>query len=131
MILVDTSVLIDFLKGNDNNSSKKFVNVIEQNIRFGITPFTYMELLQGAKNQKEFSILEEYLSTQIFYHLKHPVKSFSEAAKLRLNCSKKGITINSTINFLIVQTAIEHNLFLLHNDKDFDKISKIIGLKIY
>ena len=131
MVLVDTSVLIDFLKGRNTDSSKKLQNIIEQKIPFGITPFTYMELLQGARDEKEFTILQEYFSSQLFYHLKNNITSFSEAAKLRIKCNRNGVTIKSTIDFLIAQTAIEHNLFLLHNDKDFDKISKIVGLKIY
>ena len=71
------------------------------------------------------------MSTQIFYHLKDHIKSYSEAAKIRIKCNKKGVTINSTIDFLIVDTAIENNLFLLHNDKGFEMISKIVNLKIY
>lgn len=131
MVLVDTSVLIDFFKGNNNPSVNKFNDIISQNIPFGITPFTYLELLQGSKNEKEFKLLEEYLSTQTFYHLKDFIRSYSEAAKIRVKCNKKGVTINSTIDFLIVQTAIENNLFLLHNDKDFDTINKVVNLKIY
>ncbi len=131
MVLVDTSVLIDFLKGKENKSTEKFQNIILQEIPFGITKYTYLELLQGAKNEKEFNLLDEYLSTQTFYHLKNDLKSFASAAKLRLKCNAKGITINSTIDFLIAQIAIENKLFLLHNDKDFDKISKVVKLKIY
>lgn len=131
MVLVDTSVLIDFFKGKENNSTKKLNYIISQNITFGITPFTFMELLQGSKNDKEYKLLEEYLSTQTFYHLKDQIKSYSEAAKIRTKCNKKGITINSTIDFLIVQTAIEHNLFLLHSDKYFERIGSVVKLQMY
>lgn len=131
MVLVDTSVLINFFKGNSNKAVEKLNLIIEQNIPFGISPFTYLELLQGSKTENEFALLDEYLSTQIFYHLKHNIKSYSEAAKIRIKCNKKGITINSTIDFLIVQTVLDNNLFLLHNDKDFDKIAEVIDLKIY
>ena len=131
MVLVDTSVLIDFLKGKENDSTEKLNKIIQQNVPFGISSYTYLELLQGANNEKEFSLLNEYLSTQIFYHLKYPIQSFADAAKLRLKCCNKGFTINSTIDFLIAQTAIEHDLHLLHNDKDFTKLSSIIKLKIY
>ena len=49
-----------------------------------------------------------------------------------LCCVEKGITIRSTIDLIISQIAIENNLYLLHNDKDFDEISKIQKeLKIY
>jgi predicted nucleic acid-binding protein len=43
----------------------------------------------------------------------------SKALAKLLLCRNAGITIPSTIDLLIAQTAIEHSLFLLHNDKDF------------
>jgi predicted nucleic acid-binding protein len=39
--------------------------------------------------------------------------------------------INSTIDCLIAQTAIENNLYLLHNDSDFDNIAKVVDLKMF
>ena len=44
MVLVDTSVLIDFFKGNENKSTNKLYKIIDQDIPFGITPYTYLEL---------------------------------------------------------------------------------------
>jgi len=44
---------------------------------------------------------------------------------------KKGVTVRSSIDCLIVQTALEHDLLLLHEDRDFDEIAKIVPLKIY
>jgi len=125
MILVDTSVLIDYLKGIDNEKTEKFEYVLERNIPFGINKFIYQEILQGAKNEKEFNKLKEYLDTQIFYELSDGKKSFENAAKLYFKCRKNGITIRSTIDLLVVQTAIENDLYLLHNDKDFSMIAKI------
>ena len=51
MVLVDTSVLIDFFKGNNNQVINNFNEIVSQNIPFGITSFTYLELLQGSKNE--------------------------------------------------------------------------------
>ncbi|MCP5062853.1 MAG: PIN domain nuclease [Ignavibacteriae bacterium] len=131
MILVETSVLIDFFKGKDTQASKKLSEVIDQNIPFGICSLVYLELLQGAKNEKEFDFLNEYLSTQIFYHLNDIKKSYLEASKIKLKCNKKGVTIRSTIDLLIAQIAIDNNLYLLHNDKDFNNIAKVVDLKLY
>ncbi len=51
---------------------------------------------------------------------------------INILCKQKGITIRSTIDLLIAETAIENNLYLLHNDNDFKYMSKIIKeLKIY
>ncbi len=51
--------------------------------------------------------------------------------KIYFLCRKKGLTIGSAIDCLIAQTAIENNLFLLHNDTDFDRIAKVVDLKLF
>jgi hypothetical protein len=45
VILVDTSVLIDFLKGVTTPTASYFKTVLEWNIPYGITSFTYQEIL--------------------------------------------------------------------------------------
>ena len=132
MILIDTSVLIDYLKGIDNLSVRKFEKILSKKIPFGINNYIYQELLQGALNDKEYKSLAEYLDKQIFYDLKQGKQSFKEAADIYLKCRKKGVTVRSTIDLLIVQTAIENKLSLLHNDLDYTNISRVIKeLKIY
>jgi predicted nucleic acid-binding protein len=132
MVLVDTSVLINYFKGSIGEEEKKFEDLLNKKIPFGISPIIYQELLQGARDQKEFALLESYLSSQKFYDVKRGINSYKEAALLYLKCREKGVTIRSTVDLLIAQTAIENDLFLLHNDKDFTNMSKIIKeLKIY
>lgn len=131
MILVDTSVLIDFFKGTKNEASQKLRTVLQRGMPFGITSFIFQEVLQGAASEKEYSILDSYLRTQRFYHLKDPVDSFARAARIHMDCRKKGITVRSTIDCLIVETALEHDLFLLHNDSDFTAIARVVPLKVY
>ncbi|MDA8339907.1 MAG: PIN domain nuclease [Nitrospiraceae bacterium] len=131
MILVDTSVLIDYLRGNENNAIQKFQQILDHNIPFGINSFIYQEVLQGVKSEKDFQTVKEYLDTQHFYSLKDQKESFAAAAKIYFTCRKKGITIQSTIDCLIIQTALENDLFLLHNDADFDRTAKIVGLKVF
>ena len=132
MILVDTSVLIDFFRDKSNKKSEKFRHVLSMGIPFGINFFVYQELLQGVDGEKDYQELKKYLDTQRFYHLKKGRDSFSEAAETYQKCRRKGFTVSSTVDCLIVQTAIENDLFLLHHDSDFDHIAKIItSLKIY
>jgi len=131
MILVDTSVLIDFFKGQKNNVCQKFELILTQGIPFGINSFIFQEVLQGAKSDKEYRTLKKYLETQRFYHLNDPIDSFAKAARIYFDCLKEGITIRSTIDCLIAQTAVEHDLFLLHNDNDFTVMATVIGLKVY
>jgi predicted nucleic acid-binding protein len=131
MILVDTSVLIHFFKGIDSKSSQKFRTILQREIPFGINSLIFQEVLQGAGSEKEYLTLKKYLETQRFYHLREPIESFAKAAKIYLDCRKKGITIRSTIDCLIAQTALENNLLLLHEDSDFDLMAKVIPLKFF
>lgn len=131
MILVDTSVLVDFFKGAKNDSVSCLIDVIKKQIPFGITAIVYQELLQGAKTKKEYTHLDEYLRCQHFFHPEDAVASYGKAAMIYFACRKKGITVRSTVDCLIAQIAIEHNLFLLHNDNDFVHMAPVIGLKLY
>ncbi|MFC1566360.1 PIN domain nuclease [bacterium] len=132
MILVDTSVLIDFLKDIKNSDTKKMNEIMELEIPFGITSHIYQEVLQGASNIRHFELLKSYFNTFNFYLPKDIKASYEEAAKIYFQCRKKGITIRSTIDCLIVQICVENELKLLHKDKDFEKISKVVKkLKFY
>jgi predicted nucleic acid-binding protein len=131
MILVDTSVLIDFFRGKKNAATRRFRTVLEQNLPFGITSFIFQEVLQGAKTKREYGRLRKYLSTQRFYHPNSPLNSFEAAARLYFECRKKGITIRSTIDCLVAQITIENNLALLHNDRDFEAMSAVVPLKFW
>lgn len=131
MVLVDTSVLIDFLKGRSNPVIEKFQFILASGITFGINSLIYQEVLQGARNEKEFETLKSYLETQRFYDLKNGKDSYAKAANIYFLCRKNGFQVGSTIDCLIAQSTIEHNLLLLHNDKDFEKIAKVVKLRFY
>jgi len=131
MILVDTSILIHFFKGVESESSRRFKFVLQREIPFGINSLIFQEVLQGAGSEKEYLTLKKYLETQRFYHLREPIDSYAKAAKIYLECRKRGITIRSTIDCLIAQTALENDLLLLHEDNDFDLMAKVIPLKFF
>ena len=132
MILVDTSVMIDYFKGVENEPTNKLGEIINLKRDFGICNFIYQEIIQGAATEAEFETLKTYLSKIKFWNLKNDRNSYTDSAKIYFLCRKKGITVRSTIDLLIVQIAIENGLALLHNDKDFDNIKKVIPeLTIY
>ncbi len=132
MILVDTSVLIDYLKGFDGGHTRTLDLIIEKELPFGINYYIYQELLQGSRTIQEFQKLKEYLETLTFYGLRYGKESYEHAAYLNFVCRKSGITIRSTIDLLIAQTSIENDLLLLHHDSDFTNMATVIKeLKIY
>ncbi|HHH19960.1 MAG TPA: PIN domain nuclease [Campylobacterales bacterium] len=99
--------------------------MIQYKIPFGISALTYQEVLQGAKDQKEFDTLNQYLSTQHIYYPSQ--ESYEQAARIFFQCRKSGVTIRSTIDALIATTAIEYRLILLAKDKDFDNMAKVVS----
>jgi len=126
MILIDTSVWIEIFRDKTGNIVKTLQNTIGAK-NYVLSRFNQLELLQGARDQKEWELLEDYLSTQ--YYLEASQDTWSEAARIYFELRRKGFTINSPIDCCIAQIALEHGAFLLHRDKDFEKISLIRSLK--
>ena len=127
MILIDTSVWIDFLQARNNEKTEKLNKVLDLHIPFGITGQIYQEVLQGAGTEKDFNALKQYFDTFVLYAPLDERGSYAKAAQIFFLCRKKGITVRGTAGCLIVQIAREHRLKLLHNDKDFDHICRAIG----
>lgn len=126
MVLVDTSVWIDYLRGSRTSGVRKLDGLLEQRGSFGITSLIYQEVLQGADSEASLARLDAYLGTQRFFHPLDPVISHTEAARLYARCRRAGVTIRSTIDCLIAQIAIEHKLELLHSDRDFDRLARVV-----
>ena len=131
MILVDSSVLIDFLEGRENSLVSRFIDVLDRGIPFGISPITILEVLQGAATEKDFSTLLDYLESQTVYGLIVGLESYAGAAKIFFDLRRKGMFVRSSMDCLIAQTAIEHGLHLLHSDSDFDRIAQVSSLKVF
>ena len=124
MILVDTSVIINYLKGIENTKAMILEQIIEKKIPYGIASYTYQEVLQGARDEIEFYKLKMYLSTQTVYFLPEEICVYDEAAELYFSLRRKGITIRSIIDINIALIAVKNKLYLLHDDADFSRITK-------
>jgi len=126
MILVDTSVWVEIFRDKTGDIARAFQEVIGAET-YVISRFNQLELLQGARDQKEWELLENYLSAQ--YYLEASQNSWPEAARIYFELRRKGVLINSPVDCCIAQIALEHGAFLLHRDKDFEKISRIRPLE--
>lgn len=125
MILVDTSVWIDYFKGSQTEGAAKLSQALDEKKPCGLSSVIYQEILQGADSEASFARLSSYLNALVFFQPAHPLESFAAAAQIYLRCRKEGLTIRSTIDCLIAQIAIENDLWLLHRDKDFDHIARV------
>ena len=131
MILVDTSVLIDKLRKNINPKTLLLDRLHEAKSPFGISIFTFHEILQGAKSGDEFNKLHSYFSTQKIFYLPNDAETYTKTAKLFFDLRRHHITVRNTVDVLIAFTAVYYKIPILHNDCDFDLIAeRIPELKI-
>ncbi len=126
MIMVDSSVWIDYFNGRDNKQTNTL------NDALGVRPVAVgdlilAEVLQGFKEDKDYKTAKSLFDDLIIYDLagkKMAVKSADNFRKLR----KKGITIRKPVDVIIASFCIENKLPLLFLDKDFKPFVKHLGL---
>jgi len=122
MILVDTSVWIDVLRDKTGETVDAFRKSIKKD-DIVFCRFTQLELLQGARDDREWQQLDKYLSTQ--YYLEASDDTWRHAAKIYFDLRRNGVTLSSPIDCCIAQLAIEAQTVLLHCDQDFERIAAI------
>lgn len=130
MILIDTSAFIEFLNKTGSPFDREIESLISKDKETSVADIVLTEVLQGIKNDKDYAEVKKSLLSFPVYSLKG-VDSFIAAADLYRKCRKKGLTIRNTIDLLIAQIAIENDLILLHNDKDFDTLADMCNLRIH
>lgn len=126
MILVDTSVWIDLLRDRFGGKTIAFRGVLDGDDAV-LTRFTQLELLQGARDEREWSLLSEYLDGQDY--LEPTTESWANAARIYFDLRRMGKTVNSPIDCCIAQIALDHGVLLLHQDGDFEVIAQVRPLR--
>jgi len=86
------------------------------------------EVLQGIKHEKEYQKTKTFFK-ELFY-LPINYSTYLKSAEVYRTLRKKGITIRRVLDCLIASVALENNISILHNDKDFFQIEKHCQLKI-
>ena len=127
IVLVDTSVWINFFKGKETDASLYLKNNLS-NLIIATCPVIVQEVLQGIANDKEFNLIADYFNNFIQlvedqYELAH------SAAKLYRDLRKRGVSIRKPNDCLIAGYAMKNDLILLNDDKDFREIARHASLK--
>lgn len=117
MILVDSSVWIDFFNGSENPETDKLNEILglEEVV---IGDLILAEVLQGFRNDKDYKVAKDVLTSLTVHDLigkEMAIKSANNFRKLR----KNGITIRKTADVIIATYCIENKIPLLFTDKDF------------
>ena len=128
MILVDTSVWIDFFAGRDLPHVAALEQFVLENEDLALCGIILTEILQGIADDKTHRRVRSDLSPLIM--LPMPETVFLGAADIYRKLRKAGITIRKSNDCIIAATALEHRCRLLHNDKDFLPIAEHCALKV-
>lgn len=127
MILVDTSVWVGYLRGDERPAVARLEALLERGVPVAVTSIVAQELLQGVASPEAFERLERYLGSQRRVELSDPWLGAVEAARIYGACRAAGVTIRSSVDCLIAHIAIEHDLALLHDDRDFEDIARVVS----
>ena len=128
MILVDTTVWIDFFAARSLPHVAALETIIKRRENICICGIILTEVLQGIRKDTEFKKTRDLFNTLIL--LPMPYTVFLRSAEIYRKLSKKDITIRKPLDCMIASVAIENDIPILHNDKDFQPIEKRCGLKV-
>jgi predicted nucleic acid-binding protein len=126
VILVDTSVWVDLFRDRTGTRRARLDEAISGD-DVALTRFHQLELLQGALDEREWNLLSGYLDVQDY--LECSVESWPRAARIYFDLRRIGKTVRSPIDCCIAQIALEHEVVLLHRDRDFEVIAGVIPLR--
>ncbi|MSO52328.1 MAG: VapC toxin family PIN domain ribonuclease [Acidobacterium sp.] len=122
-VLVDASVWIDFLRGDDD--TVRALNLLIKSGRVVVCGQVLQEVLQGSRDDKAFTRLEGQM--RLWHVEAEEPADFIEAARVFARLRWQGVTIPPT-DCLMAAIAVRRKLLLYANDSDFDAIP---GLRRY
>jgi len=125
-ILIDTSLWIRVFRDKSGEESAYLQNWLSGRTVV-LTRFNQLELLQGCKDEREWSLLHEYLSHQTYLEINE--LTWPAAARIYYELRRQGFTVRSPIDCCIAQLAIENYCLLAHDDQDFETIARVRPLQ--
>lgn len=128
MLVVDTTVWVDYFNGVENPQTN-YLDAILNQTPILIGDLIMTEVLQGFRHDPDFEKVRRMLGKFIQVDMVGPTLAVQSARNYRF-LRKKGITVRKTIDSLIATYCIENDHELLHNDSDFDGYEKYLGLRV-
>ena len=92
-----------------------------------LSRFTQLELLAGCGDERQWDLLHGYLAAQDFVELSP--ESWSQATRLYFDLRRRKKAVSSAITCCVAQLALDHDLLLLHGDRDFETIAAVRNLR--
>ena len=126
MIVVDSSVWIDFLNGRRAPHVGRLLALLGTS-EIIVGDLMLCEILQGLNSERAAREVEAILRRFDIVGMVGDAIGVAAARNYRA-LRRRGITIRKTINLLSGAWCIEHRVPLLHNDGDFHAMARHLGL---
>jgi len=128
VVIVDSSVWVDFLNGVTNPETQWLDSRLDQE-RVGLTTLILTEVLQGLRDDREAAAVQSELMKFEIIEM-HDAALAVQAAGHYHHLRQRGHTVRKTIDLLIATICIRDDHVLLHRDRDFDVFEKLLGLQV-
>lgn len=128
MVIVDTTVWIDYLTGAINAETGWLDREIDRQ-RLGLTDIILCEILQGIRDDASFGrVLRELNRFELFQTGGRGLAIHAARNFRRLR--QKGFTVRKTIDCWIATFCLREGHTLLHRDRDYDPFESVLGLAV-
>jgi predicted nucleic acid-binding protein len=127
MILVDSSVWIDYFIGAETKETKALDKFLTTDT-ICIGDIILAEVLQGFRSDKDYKLAKEMLLDLPVYQVMSPELAIDSADNYR-KLRKKGITVRKSVDNWIATFCIQNRIPLLFSDKDFNPYVEYLGLR--
>lgn len=129
MILVDTSVWIEYLRDTDDPVVAELERLFSEGADLRVTEPIIMELLAGASMPRREAIITQLANGLPLVPI-HPVLDYRTAAQIFVASGRNGHPIRSLGDYLIAAVAIRGGAELFHRDRDFGYIAELAPLRL-
>jgi predicted nucleic acid-binding protein len=127
VILVDSSVWIDFFNGRDTRQTDLLDKLLgEEEVLIG--DLIYVEVLQGFRREREFQRAKHALDALPLADLLGRGIALASAMNYR-TLRQRAITVRGTIDVIIATFCVRNGHILLHADRDFEPMREHLGLR--
>jgi predicted nucleic acid-binding protein len=130
VIVVDTSVWIDYFVGSDEPHVQELDRLIEEDAGIALTDVVLTEVLQGIRSDRDMARVEEGLAPFDVLRLE-TLADFRRAAELYRTARQQGVTIRRTLDCLIASVCVRDGVPIHHNDQDFSRLAGCSELTVH
>lgn len=126
MILVDSSVWIDYFRGTTTPQTDRLDELLGQEV-LATGDLILAEVLQGFAAERDFNQAKKMLTSLEIVDLVGKDIAIQAARNFR-TLRALGVTVRKTIDTVIATRCIESDYALLYSDRDFDPFVEHLGL---